>query len=91
MIDSPLHNISQEAKREFAEALPSFVGETQVTLMVTDQEYTGTAQEKISGKTIGSAREALLQAGCVWREYILEVVREGNKAKTTIRLFEDKK
>ena len=91
MIDSPLHNISQEAKRDVAEALPSWVGETQVTLMVTDQEYTGVAQEKISGKTIGSAREALLQAGCVWREYILEVVREGNKVKTIIRQFEDKK
>jgi hypothetical protein len=90
MIDSPLHNISQEERVEIAQNLPSFLPGTQITLLVQDQEYTGHAKKKITGQEIPSVRDTLMKNNSVWREYLLEAKREkGNTASnTSIRKIE---
>jgi len=86
MIDSPLHNISQKAKAEVAEILPRYLSGTQLTLLVTDQEYTGEAHENIEGGKLRSVRDTLIQNKSLWGEYLLEVQRdEKNNPRTTVR------
>ncbi|MBI5002096.1 AAA family ATPase [Candidatus Woesearchaeota archaeon] len=52
IIDTPLGRISGEPKDNIAECLPNYLKNTQVTLLVTDQEYTHSVKSKIS-KRIG--------------------------------------
>jgi len=87
MIDSPLHNISQEERVDIAQNLPSFLPGTQITLLVQDQEYTGRAKKKITGTTIPSVRDTLQKNNTVWREYLLESTKQEGDAvsNTTIR------
>lgn len=87
IIDSPLHNISQEERVEIAQSLPRFIPGTQITLLVQDQEYTGHAQKKITGQEIPSVRDTLLKNKSVWREYLLEASKNKNDAvsNTSIR------
>ena len=90
MVDSPLHNISQEERVEIAQNLPSFLPGTQITLLVQDQEYTGHAKKKITGQDIPSVRDTLMKNNSVWREYLLEAKKEEGNAvsNTTIRKIE---
>ena len=71
MIDSPLHNISQAERVDIAQNLPQFIPGTQITLLVQDQEYTGSAKEGIVGGDIPSVRRTLIDNKRLWREYIL--------------------
>ena len=72
VIDSPLHNISQEERVDIAKNLPKFIPGTQVTLLVQDQEYTGRAKKDIVGDTIDSVRQTLLNNDSLWGEYLLK-------------------
>jgi DNA sulfur modification protein DndD len=54
IIDTPLARISTEPTRSIAENLPNYLPGTQVTLLVTDKEYTPDVREALSqvvGKT----------------------------------------
>ncbi len=78
MIDSPLHNISQEAKVELAERFPHYLKKTQLTLLVTDQEYTGIARSDITGPLSRSVRDVLFANNSVWKEYKLAIKKDKN-------------
>jgi DNA sulfur modification protein DndD len=52
IIDTPLGRISGEPKDNVAESLPEYLTDTQVTLLVTDQEYTPSVKKLLS-KRIG--------------------------------------
>lgn len=56
MIDTPLGRISKEPKENIAELLPEFLKESQVTMFMTDEEYTSTVREKLL-KNVGKEFE----------------------------------
>ena len=84
MIDSPLHNISQEERVDIAQNLPKFLPQTQITLLVQDQEYTGHANKGITGKKIPSVRETMMKNNSVWKEYVLKTHKEEKNSSYTI-------
>jgi DNA sulfur modification protein DndD len=47
IIDTPLGRISGEPKDNIAAALPEYLRDTQVTMLMTDQEYTPSVREKL--------------------------------------------
>jgi hypothetical protein len=91
MIDSPLHNISQQERVDIAKNLPEYLIGTQITLLVQDQEYTGTAEKDIQGDTIPSVRETLIDNKSIWKEYILESHTDSpdTSSRTNIKLLND--
>jgi DNA sulfur modification protein DndD len=50
IIDTPLGRISKEPRENIARLLPKFLGETQATMFVTDQEYTPAVRQLLSGR-----------------------------------------
>lgn len=86
IIDSPLHNLSQQARVEVAQSLPGYLPGTQITLLVQDQEYTGSTPMKISGKRIPSVRDTLMPSKRVWREYLLESEKEKKSSISTTKV-----
>ncbi len=56
IIDTPLGRISGEPKDNVAESLPEYLTDTQVTLLVTDQEYTPSVKKLLS-KRVGKEYE----------------------------------
>ena len=84
MIDSPLHNISQEERVDIAQNLPKFLPQTQITLLVQDQEYTGHANKGITGKKIPSVRETLMKNNSIWKEYVLKTHKEQKDSSYTV-------
>jgi len=40
VIDTPIGRISGEPRKNIAEALPNYLPDTQITMLVTDTEYT---------------------------------------------------
>ncbi len=85
LIDSPLHNISQEERVDIAKNLPKFLPQTQITLLVQDQEYTGHANKGITGEEIPSVRETLMANNSIWGEYLLKTHEsKSNTSHTTI-------
>ncbi len=50
IIDTPLARISREPRKNIAENLPNYLGGTQLTLLVTEEEYTKEVKEALSGK-----------------------------------------
>jgi len=74
IIDSPFHNISQKTRNGFVDLCDQIAPGTQITLLVTDGEYTATVNEKISGPPIPSIRNHLKSKDVIWREYILDVI-----------------
>jgi DNA sulfur modification protein DndD len=50
MIDTPLGRISKEPKENIAELLPEFLKGSQVTMFMTDEEYTPRVREKLSSR-----------------------------------------
>ena len=91
MIDSPFHNIDQSSKSHIAKVLPKQLIGTQVTLLVTDQEYTGTADENIQGAKLPSVRSILMNDDNVWKEYILEDVDNNGNTRTNVKIIGDVK
>ena len=88
MIDSPLHNISQEERVEIAQNLPTFLPGTQLTLLVQDQEYTGSPKKKITGKNIPSVRDILQENNIIWKEYLLESIKHAKDKNTNTQIKE---
>lgn len=86
IIDSPLHNMSQQARVEVAQSLPKYLPDTQMTLLVQDQEYTGSTPMRISGKRIPSVRDTLMPSKRVWREYLLESEKEKKSSISTTKV-----
>jgi len=81
IIDSPLHNISQEAKVQLAELFPHYLKKTQLTLLVTDQEYSGIAPIEFvekDGLWSKSVRDVLKANNCIWKEYKLIIKKDPN-------------
>lgn len=74
IIDSPLHNISQQARIDFIDNCPKIAKDTQITLLVTDGEYTGSSKENILGPDINSVRDQLIKNKTLYQEYILDVI-----------------
>jgi DNA sulfur modification protein DndD len=56
IIDTPLGRISGEPKDNVAQSLPEYLTDTQVTLLVTDQEYTPSVKKLLS-RRIGKEYE----------------------------------
>lgn len=56
IIDTPLGRISGEPKDNVAQSLPEYLTDTQVTLLVTDQEYTPSVKKLLS-KRVGREYE----------------------------------
>jgi DNA sulfur modification protein DndD len=50
IIDTPLARISREPRKNIAENLPNYLSGTQVTLLVTEEEYTKEVREALSKK-----------------------------------------
>jgi len=50
VIDTPLGRISKEPKENIAELLPEFLKEAQVTMFMTDEEYTAKVRQKLARK-----------------------------------------
>jgi DNA sulfur modification protein DndD len=50
VIDTPLGRISKEPKENIAELLPEFLKEAQVTMFMTDEEYTPEVRQKLARK-----------------------------------------
>ena len=48
IIDTPLGRISKDPRENIARLLPQFLGETQTTMFVTDQEYTQSVRKLLS-------------------------------------------
>ena len=76
VIDSPFHNISQAERVDIARNLPKFIPGTQITLLVQDQEYTGSAKKGIIGGDIQSVRKTLIDNESLWREYLLTTSKD---------------
>ena len=74
VIDSPFHNISQEVRTDFVDNCTKIAQDTQITLLVTDSEYTSSTKKKITGKEIKSVRDHLIENNSLYREYILDVI-----------------
>ena len=72
IIDTPLGRISGEPKENIAKLIPQYLKNVQVTLLVTDQEYTP-AIKKILSKNVGKA---------YWLEY------DEGESKTYVRNHE---
>lgn len=87
IIDSPLHNLSQQARVEVTQSLPKYLPGVQMTLLVQDQEYTGSTPKKISGERIPSVRETLLPSNRIWREYLLESEKEKKSSISTTKII----
>jgi len=49
LIDTPLGRISSEPKRRIANNLPQYVEDTQITFLMTDEEYTDEVQAMVKG------------------------------------------
>lgn len=47
IIDTPLGRISGEPRKNIAEALPGYLSKTQVTLLMTDTEYTDEVRKEL--------------------------------------------
>lgn len=47
IIDTPLGRISGEPKKKIAQSLPYYLRDTQITLLITDQEYTPTVRDSM--------------------------------------------
>ena len=71
MVDSPFHNISQEAKLSVCVELPTQMDTTQVTLFTTDTEYLAEIKKSEFTKGSKSAREVLKEHELVGTEYNL--------------------
>ena len=56
LIDTPLGRISKEPKDSIAELLPVFLKNVQVTMLVTDEEYTPSVRNKLL-KKVGTEYE----------------------------------
>jgi len=67
-IDSPLHNISGDSRNEVAEILTKYLPDVQITLFVTDTEYT--AGDPEGAKPV---REYLNPQTKVWKEWQINV------------------
>ncbi len=50
VIDTPLGRLSKEPKKNIASKLPNYLKDKQVTLLVTDEEYTPEVKEKLSNR-----------------------------------------
>jgi DNA sulfur modification protein DndD len=62
IIDTALGRISGEPKDNIAECLPRYLSGTQVTLLLTDQEYTPSVREKLA-KKVGLEYELVFSDG----------------------------
>lgn len=83
VIDSPLHNISQEERLELIHHLPQYL-KTQLTLLVTDTEYTARPQKDINGPQLESVRDVIVRDKTLWREYLLDEVKNSYGVGTKI-------
>ncbi len=88
MIDSPLHNISQTERIDIAKNLPKFLPQTQITLLVQDQEYTGVAKKQIEGEELPSVRKILMENRSIWKEYVLETYKDQGDVADNTRILE---
>lgn len=77
VIDSPLHNISQKERLELIYYLPRYL-KTQLTLLVTDTEYTAKTQKNIEGPQSKSVRDVIIKNNTLWKEYLLDEVKDSH-------------
>ena len=75
IIDTPLARISREPRKNIAENLPNYLSGTQVTLLVTEEEYTKEVKEALSGK--------------VGKTYLINFVETDKGKKADVELVND--
>jgi len=69
VIDSPFHNVSQESKLLICKELPTKMGVTQITFLVTDTEYKAEIPAEGKDKALPSVKEILNDNNLVWKRY----------------------
>ncbi len=70
IIDTPLGRISKEPKESIARNLPNYLKDKQVTLLVTEEEYTPEVRERLAKR--------------VSEEYLIQFDESENVARVTI-------
>jgi DNA sulfur modification protein DndD len=75
IMDTPLARISREPRKNIAENLPNYLHGTQVTLLVTEEEYTKEVKEALSKK--------------VGKTYIIDFQEKGEGKIAEVRLVND--
>lgn len=79
LIDTPLGRVSGEERLKVAERIPLYLTNTQMTLLVTDTEYSSPIKDERTGKIIGSVQEKIKQARRIWKEFKLIIGDEETK------------
>ena len=74
VIDSPFHNVSQESKLLICKELPTKMGVTQITFLVTDTEYKAEIPAEGKDKALPSVKEILKQNNLIWKRY--DIIKE---------------
>ena len=75
IVDTPLARISREPRRNIAENLPNYLHGTQVTLLVTEEEYTKDVKEALSKK--------------VGKTYVIDFQEKGMGKMAEVKLIHD--
>ena len=75
IIDTPLARISREPRKNIAENLPNYLSGTQVTLLVTEEEYTKEVKDALSNK--------------VGKTYLINFVETDKGKKAEVELIND--
>ena len=70
IIDSPLHNISGEARNQISDVFSRYLPDVQIVLLVTDTEYTHG-----DDKGAEPVKNILRKSGRVWMEYSIEEIK----------------
>ncbi len=74
VIDSPFHNVSQESKLLICKELPTKMGVTQITFLVTETEYKAEIPAEGKDKALPSVKEILKQNNLIWKRY--DIIKE---------------
>jgi DNA sulfur modification protein DndD len=75
IIDTPLARISSTPRKNIAENLPNYLRGTQVTLLVTEEEYTKEVKEALSKK--------------VGKTYVINFQEKGEGKMAEVELVHD--
>lgn len=85
IIDSPFGRVSGIERVRAAEDIPKYLPETQITLVVTDTEYSATIEkDSKTGKKIASIKETLHNSSRIGKEMRLELEKISDKSSRTI-------
>ena len=86
VIDSPFHNVSQESKLLICKELPTRMGVTQITFLVTDTEYKAEIPAEGKDEKLSSVKSILKENGLIWKRY--DIIKEEKEGITSAKIIE---